>query len=68
MYNVPQALAKDLPWKLKESRVAEILEAVVTVFFYIAIASLGISERERQFYSLSRCIFGGHRLIATLMG
>ena len=45
-----QALAKDLPWKLKESRVAEILEAVITVFLrHCNRASRGYFQREMQF-------------------
>ena len=58
-----QALAKDLPWKLKESRVAEILEAVTTVFLrYCSRASLGdifillLSKRNAvSIYILKRC-------------
>lgn len=32
-----QALAKDLPWKLKESRVLEILQAVNTPFLGLSL-------------------------------
>ncbi|KVI02932.1 Calcium-binding EF-hand [Cynara cardunculus var. scolymus] len=40
-----QALAKDIPWKMKESRVLEILEAVSRQILIVFVFPIGLSDR-----------------------